>query len=207
MRASLNLATTPARNERLPALLFGVAASLLLALSLVHGFTVARLASTAATTLDEEVERLAREREELRAKERELRSLRVAKPSLDRWGAVKALVDQRAFSWTGLLSRLENALPPDVRLQSIAPATRQGRFLLSLEVVVRTADDAVPLVKALEDRPEFEEVFLAQIGEGSTDVTCHYEMLYRPEAARSEAPGSAAAEALGAGAPAPEVGP
>lgn len=203
MKTSLNLATAPARNERLPALLFGVAASLLLILTLVHGLTVARLASTAATTLDEEVERLTTERETLRVKERDLRALRVVKTSVERWGAVKTLVDQRAFSWTGLLSRLETALPPDVRLQAIAPTTsRQGRFTLSLEAVVRSADDAVPLVKALEDRPEFEEVFLAQIGEGSTDVACRYEMIYRPEAAAPAAAGPAVARAASS-----EVGP
>ena len=37
--------------------------------------------------------------------------------------------------------------------------------------MARNAEDAVPLVKTLEDRPEFEDVFLVQIGEGTTDVS------------------------------------
>jgi Tfp pilus assembly protein PilN len=202
MRSPLNLASLPARNERLPALLFGVAASLLVACSVFHGLGVARLASTAATSLDREVEGLSREREELRARDRTLRALKADKPSLERWGAIKDLVDQRAFSWTGLLSRLEAALPADVRLQSIEPKTRRGRYVVALDAVVRSADDAVPLVKALEDRPEFEEVFLIGIEEGSSDVSCRYEMVYRPEAALPATPGAAVASAA-----APEVGP
>jgi Tfp pilus assembly protein PilN len=202
VRSPLNLASRPARNERLPSLSFGLAAGLLLVVTIAHGLGVARLASTAATSLDQEVERLLREREELRVKDRTLRAVKVEKASIERWGAVKNLVDQRAFSWTGLLSRLEAVLPADVRLESIAPTARTGRFVLALEAVVRSADDAVPLVKAFEDRPEFEEVFLVQIDEGASEVSCRYEMVYRPEAIAPSAAGEAVARA-----DSPEVGP
>ncbi len=203
MRSPLNLATRPAANERLGALLFAIAATLLVIATVVHALGVARLASTAATSLDEEVARLTTEREALREKDRVLRALKVDKAAIERWGAVKGLVDQRAFSWTGLLSQLEAALPKDVRLKSIAPEFRKGRYTLSLEAVARNASDAVPLVKTLEDRPELEDVFLVQIGEGSTDVSCRYEMTYRPEASTTtDDPGPALARADAA-----EVGP
>jgi len=201
VRPPLNLATRPARNERLPALVFASLATVVVLGSVIHGVLVARLASTAATSLDKEMERLTREREELRVKDRELRAVKVEKPALERWRAVKDLVDQRSFSWTGLLSRLETALPPDVRLVSISPSVRDGRIRLGLDAVVRSPDDAVPLVKALEDRPEFEEVFLVSIDAGSEDVTCRYEMIYKAEAA-APAGGPAVARAAS-----PEVGP
>jgi len=204
MRSPLNLATQPARNETVPALLFSVATGLLVIATVWHGLTLARLASTAATSLDQEVARLLAEREVLREKDRALRGLKVDKATIQRWTALKGLVDQRAFSWTGLLSQLEGALPPDVRLKSIAPEFRKGRHSLSLEAVARSAEDAVPLVKILEDRPEFEDVFLEQIGEGSSDVSCRYRMTYRPEA--SAAPSSGAGPAL-ASAAGPEAGP
>lgn len=206
MRSPLNLATRPARNERLPLLLFAVAAGLLVAATAGHALTVTRLASTAATSLDDEVVRLTAEQEALREKDRALRGLRVDKATIERWTALKGLVDQRAFSWTGLLSRLEVALPPDVRLKSIAPEFRKGRHSLTLEAVARTAEDAVPLVKVLEDRPEFEDVFLEQIGEGSSDVSCRYRLTYLPDvpgaAAPPVPPSPALARALGA-----EAGP
>lgn len=194
MRSPLNLATRPARNERLPALLFAVAAGLLLVATVWHGLTVARLASTAATSLDEEVAGLLAEREELREKDRALRGLRVDKATIQRWTALKGLVDQRAFSWTRLLSELEAALPPEARLKSITPEYRKGRHWLSLDAVVRRAPDAVPLVNVLEERPEFEDVFLEAIGEGSSEVSCRYRMTYLPDA--PSAPASDGGKAL-----------
>lgn len=203
MKSPLNLATRPARNERLPALLFAVAATLLLVATVWHALAVARLASTAATSLDEEVARLTTEQEALREKDRALRGLRVDKATIERWTALKGLVDQRTFSWTGLLSRLEAALPPEVRLMSIAPEFRRGRHSLSLDAVARSAEDAVPLVKVLEERPEFEDVFLEQIGEGANDVKCRYRMTYLPDVPAAAAPPSPAL----ARADGPEAGP
>lgn len=204
MRSPLNLATRPARNERLPALLFSVAAGLLVIATMWHGLTVARLASTAATSLDEEVARLLAEREVLREKDRALRGLKVDKATIQRWAALKGLVDQRAFSWTRLLSELETALPPHVRLKSITPEFRKGRHLLSLDAVARRAEDAVPLVKVLEERPEFEDVFLEGIGEGSGEVSCRYRMTYLPETPAAPASDGGPAVARAAG---PEAGP
>jgi hypothetical protein len=203
VRTPLNLATRPARNERLPALAFGFAASLLVVATVIHGLGVARLASASATSLDDEVARLTIERSSLREKDRVLRAVRVDKATADRWTALKGLVDLRSFSWTGLLFGLEATLPKDIRLKAITPEFRKGRFFLTLEAVARNAEDAVPLVKTLEDRPEFADVFLAQIGEGSTDVLCRYEMTYWPEAAPPVAPPGPAVASAGS----PEVGP
>jgi hypothetical protein len=66
---------------------------------------------------------------------------------------------------------------------SIAPESRHGRIQLSLEAVARNPDHAVSLVKALEDRPEFEDVFVLQIDEDKDGARCRYKMTYLPEAA------------------------
>jgi hypothetical protein len=193
VKSPLNLATRPARNERLPALLFAVAALLLGGLTVRHGFLVADLASAAATNLDDEVARLEREGRELKERERTLRATRVDPLTLARWAFLKDLVDRRAFSWTGLLARLEAALPPDVRIEAISPDVKEARFRLGLDAVARDATDAVALVKALEDRPEFEQVFLLSLSEAKEGARCRYQMLYLP-AAEPQAPPPTSAE-------------
>jgi hypothetical protein len=184
VKSPLNLATRPVRNEALPALLFFLGLALLVGLSLRHAFLVADLASAAATQLDEELLRLTKEQRELEQREQSLRAVRVDPAALGRWMLLKRLVDQRTFSWTGLLSRLEAALPAGVRLVGISPQAKKGRIVLKLEAVLQETEDAVPLVKVLEDRPEFEQVFLLSIAAGREEgVRCDYEMTYRPEAA------------------------
>jgi hypothetical protein len=199
VKTPLNLATRPARNERLPALLFALGAALLVGLSVRHALVVADLASAAATSLDEEVARLVQERRDLEDRERSLRALRVEPASLGRWALLKRLVDERTFSWTGLLSRLEMALPANARVVGITPEAKKGRFTLRLEAVVHEAEDAVPLVKILEDRPEFEEVFLLSISESGEGVQCNYEMTYRPEAPPAPATRAAGVRSVEAG--------
>ena len=182
MKSPLNLATRPARNERAAALGFGLAAVLLLGLTVQHALVVSRLASTAATTLDAEVQSLEKEIASLREQEAALRGPRNDPAALVRWSLLKELVDGRAFSWTGLLARLETALPPDVRLVAIAPENKHGRIQLSLDAVARNAEHAVAFVKALEDRPEFEDVFVLQIDEEKEGARCRYKMTYLPDA-------------------------
>src|SRR6185295_18986217 len=109
------------------------------------------LASTAATTLEAEVASLEKEIATLHERETSLRGPRNDPASLARWSLLNELVDGRAFSWTGLLARLEVTLPAEVRLVAISPETKHGHFSLSLEAVARSADQAVALVKALED--------------------------------------------------------
>ena len=193
MKSPLNLATRPAQNERAAALGFGLAAILLLALTVQHGFVVSRLASTAATTLDAEVAGLEKEIAGLREREAALRGPRNDPASLARWSLLKELVDGRTFSWTGLLARLEATLPADVRLVAIAPETKHGRTLLGIDAMARSADRAVAFVKALEDRPEFEDVFVLQIDEEKEGARCRYKMTYLLDAAPLASPASAVA--------------
>jgi Tfp pilus assembly protein PilN len=195
MKAPLNLASHPARNERARALAFGVAVALLLGLTLEHGLVVSRLASTAATTLDAEVAGLEKEIAGLREREIALRGPRNEPHTVARWVLLKEIVDQRAFSWTGLLARLEATIPPEVRLVGIAPEVKHGQIELNLEAVARSAKDAVAFVKALEDRPEFEDVFVLQIDEDKDGARCRYRMAYFPEAAPLAPPAPALARA------------
>ena len=183
MRSPLNLATRPAANERLPAVLFTLAAVLLAGVTVWHGLLVTRLASTAATSLDDEVVRLEQELLDLRERERSLRSGPTDPAALVRWRLLKGLVDQRTFSWTGLLASLEDTVPAGVRLLGISPDVTKERFRLALDASTHAAADAVALVETLEARPEFEHVFLLKLDGDREDMRCSYEMTYRPGAA------------------------
>jgi hypothetical protein len=196
----LNLARQPVRNDRLGVLGFGAAAALIVVATLVHAVVASRLVDGAAAALSTESRALELELQNLRERASQLRSGREpAAASTQQWASLKTLVDQKAFSWTALLARLEAVTPPGVRLVSIAPSSSDGRFELQIQASARTTADALKYVKALEDRPEFESVFPLSLAEDRGEVTCSYSMVYRAELARSE-PGPAP-EAEGPGDP------
>lgn len=70
------------------------------------------------------------------------------------------LVDRRAFSWTRLLTDLEEAVPPRVSISSVTLNFKEGRITLNGQA--RTLKDLTELVTALENHRAFENVALAQ---------------------------------------------
>ena len=70
------------------------------------------------------------------------------------------LIDQRTFSWTDLLNRLEATLPADVRVQSIRPSTDlAGRLLVSMVVLGHRAEDIEQFIEQLEATDVFTHVY------------------------------------------------
>jgi Tfp pilus assembly protein PilN len=195
----LNLASQPFRNDTLPAALLVLGAVLLAGITVQHVLTIRGLmpartsaAHREAAALDEEAARL----------REEARTLRVARPEpsvLAQWTLLKDLVEQRAFSWTGLFSVLEQALPPGVRLQTITPEVEKGVLRLQLTAVARSYEQGIELIGVLEERPEFADVL--PIGrDAELESRFRYEMRYVPQAAQpaagaSPAPGPAPPEA------------
>ena len=170
MNGPLNLATRPFRNERLPTLGLWAALLLLLGLSVKHGLVVADLLSERSVALEHEVRALDAEASALRVERARHQAPPPGPGVVRQWAIVSNLVDRRAFSWTDLLGRLEEVLPPGVHLVSIAPAIEKGRVALEFDVVAKSPDDAFALVKALQARSDFAEVFptgLDQDEEGS----------------------------------------
>jgi Tfp pilus assembly protein PilN len=159
MRLAVNLATRPFRNERLPALVLWAALVVLVGLTVKHGFVVADLLSTRATSLDREVRALDAEEERLRNERAMIKAPSPDPATIRQWTLVRTLVDRRAFSWTDLLRRLEEVLPPGVHLTAIAPAVQKGQVVLDFKAVARTREEALHFVKALETRKDFADVF------------------------------------------------
>jgi hypothetical protein len=206
----LNLASQPFRNETLPAVLFAVAAVLLVALTVQHAFVVRGLLPARTSKLHTEVAALEAEAERLRAEGRTLK----APPPEDRviaeWSVLKDLVDRRTFSWTGLFARLEQVLPREVRLIEIAPDVEQGHVSLSITAVARPAQVGLGLVGLLEHRGEFEDVYPVSVAdEDGGAAEFHYTMRYLPGMGADLAvvPAAVDAEEPAAALPAPSPAP
>ncbi len=199
MRVPLNLARHPFRNDRLPTLVL-TAGLLLLAVATARHALVARdLRAGGARDIEHELLAILGETEALRAEARSLGRQSAAPEQIEEWTALRKLVDQRAFSWTGLFAALEKALPPGVRLVSVSPSHTDGTTEVRLTAVGRGVDDAIALPKALEAQGEFEAAFLDGYGETNEGVTITCSVRYvgapTPDATRVEASVPSAAPA------------
>jgi Tfp pilus assembly protein PilN len=183
----LNLASQPFRNETLPAVLLVLGAVVLAAVTAQHGLTIRRVLPDRTSAVHREAAALEAEAARLREESRALRVTRPDPAVLAQWTLLKDLVDQRAFSWTGLFSDLEEALPPGVRLISISPEVEKGVMRLDLLAVARSYEQGIELIRILEDRPEFEDV-LPVTRDAEVEARFRYEMRYVPQAQRPTAP-------------------
>ncbi len=191
-RPPLNLASRPFRNEALPALLFGIASVAVLGLTIAHALLLRRELSESATDRHKEVAALEAETASLR----KALAVRPAPPDravLAQWTLLRELVDRRAFSWSELLARLEDVLPAGVRLIGIAPSLKEGKVHLEVTAAVRSSEDGLGFVHALESRPEFAEVYPLGVSEREDGAEFRYTMRY--EAPPPGAPRAAAAKA------------
>ncbi len=179
MSAPLNLASRPFRNTRLPRLLLGLAWLALVALTVLQGVLVYRLLPAQTEPRWREARRLESQLATLAEREQRSRT-NVPAATIKRWAALREIVDRRAFSWSRLLQVLEEATPPGVRYLSLAPQPQDDGLGLEFEAEARTQADVLELVRALEARPEFEQVYPRNIDEapGGRRVRCS--MRYRP---------------------------
>ena len=71
-------------------------------------------------------------------------------------GALNALLREREFSWIQLLSRLEQVLPGDVYVASLAPSVAgDGSATLSLSLVGKSEESIVKTLDAFARDPHF----------------------------------------------------
>ena len=184
MNGTLNLARQPFRNERLPTLLLGAAALILLGATLRQAVVDWQLLPGHARDVEGEVQSLEAQAAQLRAQSAGQGEPAASRDALAEWAAVKALVDRRAFSWTGLFAALEDALPPGVRLVSVQPAGGPSGTELSLSAVGRSTGDALALLSALQAHGDFEGAFLNGWRQSPNGVDISCSVRYHPRGAR-----------------------
>jgi len=123
--------------------------------------------------------RAAREAEESRAA---LNSYKVSALAQESRGLLR-IVGERRFSWTGLLTRLERTLPPEVRVTRLAPHFDEtGETTMSIGLLGKDAGSVVRTIAAFARDPAFDSVALHSestpekgVPEGHTfEVTVRY---------------------------------
>ena len=152
-----NLATRPFYNERAVQLV-------VLAVGLV-AIVVAGFGATQVVRLSQQDRALTitAERDEAAAADTSGRAVSVwrgtSEPELLELVAsarqANQLIDQRVFSWTEFLNRIEETLPPSVMLESVRPNIDAGAVSVSLGVVGRGVEEIDAFVEALEDSGAF----------------------------------------------------
>lgn len=168
-----NLSTRPFYNERAVHLLLALAATIVLALTVLNVATVVRL-STHNTELSGrigadrgEAERLSREATRIR------RGIDQAELEVVVTAAREAntLIDRRTFSWTAFFNYIESTLPPDVMLTSVKPTVDDKGTRVSMIVVGRRTEDVDDFLGKLDKTGAFTNVLLRQDEE--TDEGLH----------------------------------
>ena len=183
MDSPLNFAKVGFRNERLPRLLFGIAALSLVAATVWHGVVLTRYLLREREELDLKVQSMkeeptgldtdiSRTRAELRTQRNELMTQRIE--------FLADVYQQKGFSWTELFNQLEELVPRNVRITSISPSAARGVIEVKLTTIGRSLEDLLELVQSLEESRYFGTVMPvneAQQKEGSevaATVTLRY---------------------------------
>jgi Tfp pilus assembly protein PilN len=176
MKVRLNFAQAPFRNERLPALIFGFAASVLLGATILHGVVLTRYLLREQEELDAKVEALQKElsateagiqraEDELRSQRNDVRTERIR--------FLANVYRHKGFSWTGLFNELESLTPAAVRITSIAPAgiasttdDIEEEIQVELHVIARSLDDVLEMVRRLEAAQYLTTVLPQMVSDG-----------------------------------------
>jgi Tfp pilus assembly protein PilN len=157
-----NLATRPFYNERVVQLVLWAAAAVIIGLTVFNAVQLRVLSARHGQLLGRVVDDEKRATSLRTDAERARRSVDRAQLETVATAAREAnrLIDQRTFSWTELLNRLEATIPPDVRIQAIRPtADREGRLSVSMIVFGHRAEEIEQFVEQLEATGAFHHVY------------------------------------------------
>jgi Tfp pilus assembly protein PilN len=184
MNGSWNFARRPFRDERPVFLVAGI----LLAAAAILFFANVRLytgfqrdvGGTSAQIENLERRRAAAQRDSQESRDA-LNNYRVSSLATESRGLLR-LVEERRFSWTALLARLERVLPPEVRVARLTPHFQDNGVLLSMGLVGKDSDSVVRTIAALARDPVFSVVDLRSestpeqgVPEGhSFEIDTHY---------------------------------
>ena len=159
MAVNLNFARRPFRDSRPISITLIAATAIGIALFALNVRDAFHFRDSAAGTRAE-ISRLNEEAARAEANAAHIRSLISTaglKELQTEGGALNALVRERRFSWVLLLSRLEQVLPGEVYVTSLAPAVGpDGSATLTLSLVGKTEESIVKTLDAFAKNPHFQ---------------------------------------------------
>ena len=154
-----NLSTRPFYNARAVHALLGLFAVIVLAITAYNTVESVRLWSS-QRTLGAKAAEAEREATRLRAEAAQT----VARVDPKELAVVdkaareaNAIIDQRTFSWTEVLSHFERTLPEDVRITSVGQQ-QAGKQIVLIDTEARNIDDVDQFIEALEKTGAFLDV-------------------------------------------------
>jgi hypothetical protein len=171
-----NLATRPFYNERIVTLILALVAAIVLALTVTNVTRLMQLSSRRSELrgqINADVAAAARIRQNAAAVQKGVdRNTLVSLAGSAR--EANALIDQRTFSWTTLLTFIESAIPMGVHLTSITPEFTKGDIIITMMLVGKRAEEVTDFMNALETTGAFYDVGATVVGateEGFDRVT------------------------------------
>jgi hypothetical protein len=190
MTLRTNLSTRPFYNERAVQAVLGLAAILVVIVTIVN---MTRLWSLTARDrrLVAEAEAAESRTEALRADMTRVRSSvdagHIADIAAQAHEANEA-IDRRAFSWTELFNELEVALPHDVRIAGVIPhIDKTGQMIVVLEVQARSVEAISQFFDGLEESGAFRNLLSKQERETPENtIAATLEGIYTPPSARKK---------------------
>lgn len=156
-----NLSTRPFYNVRAVRAVITLLTSVVVAITLYNAIEIVRLSANQQTVGAEAIDAEA-EAERLRAEAVRIRE-QIDPEELDKVtvaaSEANAIIDQRTFSFTTLLTQLEKTLPAGVRVRALRPRLeRDGSFVVVITAEARTVEELDDFVEALEDTGAFRDV-------------------------------------------------
>jgi Tfp pilus assembly protein PilN len=151
---NLNLATRPLRNRRLFLAAVRVLAALVILLVGLAAFVVLKYGGEASRLKSAIAETTLVQAAALREQKRLTADIdREEKLSRARVDLVNGIIVKKMFSWTGLLSDLEKALPGPSYITALSPTfTPAGAVALQMRVTSRSLEDLMAFITALNSR-------------------------------------------------------
>ena len=158
-----NLATRPFYNQRLVTLVLLLVAVAVAALTMfnVREF---RALSAKRTDLNARITKDRTEADRIAADTARLRQT-VDLAALRRLSADTAeantLIDERTFSWTSFFTVVQDAMPYDVRLQTVTPRIEKGRILIRLVAFAKSEGELFEFIRRLQATKRFRDGYVS----------------------------------------------
>lgn len=158
----LNLARQPYRDYR-PVYAAVVVMSLLIALLMLNNIDTYYRYKTETKTTRATIAKLQTQADQEKARaaaaDTQLRSFDLAALG-NETQFINARLAERAFSWSELLDRLEDVLPPDVRLHNISPTFQPNEYVhLEMSLDSKTPDGMLATITNLQKNKQFANAF------------------------------------------------
>lgn len=171
-----NLSTRPFYNERLVHLLLGLAAVVLVGLtvfSVLQFLSLSREQGALSARIAQDEQRAQALRQDAAQVRRGIDATEL-ETTVVATREVNGVIDQRVFSWTALFNTIERTIPPAVALRAVYPTIDKGAVTVRLIVNARRTDDVGAFMDALEQTQSFralQSVEELRVEDGSYVVT------------------------------------